>query len=126
MDANTSTDKPAQPASIKELIDHFFVCPPDGLIRDELWKWLTFSVSSNGLTMSDLHETEFAKFSGQLSKLIEAVHKWANFQKVFGIQKGEQSHAYTTRSLALSEKESLGLMIAFYGVFCGRLTLTND
>jgi len=93
MDANTSTDKPTEPTSIKELIDRFFVYPPDGPIQDELWKWFTFSVSSNGLTMADLHETEFAKFSDQLSKLIEAVYRWANLQKVFVLQKGEQSHA---------------------------------
>ena len=93
MDANTSTDNPAEPKSIKELIDRFFVYPPDGPIQDELWKWFTFSVSSNGLSMSDLHETEFAKFSEQLSMLIEAVYQWANLQRVLDTQKGEQSHA---------------------------------
>lgn len=92
METNTSANKPFDLTSIKGLIDHSFVDPPYSTVRDELWKWFAFSVSSKGLSMSDLHETEFAKFSDQLL-LIEAVDKWANLQKVSDIQKGGHSHA---------------------------------
>jgi hypothetical protein len=81
MEANFTNEKPFDLSSIKGLVDQFFIEHPNTAVKEELWKWFIFSVSTKGLTISDLPECELPIFFDQLIKLIEAVYKWANHQK---------------------------------------------
>jgi hypothetical protein len=92
MEANKQTERPVDIKSIKELINAFFPESAYSRVEEELWNWFMFVISGKGNSIKDLQANDFAQFSDQLIKLVEAFYQFTNLQQAAANQQEGSYH----------------------------------